>query len=261
MPDGGPGPTGPGSAESEAPRSSGTRKLLVLALAGALLGVPALLMFSLVTTQLPGEVVSGSQPGGPVVGRVVDSEGEPAAGVRIEAWGGVRQDVDTRRQMLTNIWQLPEEERSLERLAHATTNADGSFRIVLPPFEGYYGIAAGGGAWQRGYRELSLLGEEDEVVEPEPLEFELEPGSLLEVSVRRRDGRRVGRGRFEVSSLGGALRMGPTTLQSGEFEGDSIRLGALPPGEYEVEVVLTTGESFRAAVELVPGRNPLVAEL
>ncbi len=237
------------------------RKLLVLALIGLLVGVPTLLLISIVTTRLPPEARLGSQPGGAVLGHVVDVDGRPLTDVLVEAWGGTRRDVEGRRAMLRGIWELDGDRRSLERLAFTRTAADGSFRLEVPAFEGYYGIAAGGGTWQRAYREVSYLGPEDEVVELEPLEFELAPGSTLEVDVRRRDGRRVGRGRYEITSRSGFLGIGATTLQSGEFEGTGIRLEALPPGEYEVEVALTTGEAFRATVDLEPGENPLRVDL
>ena len=232
-PSAGPSP-GPSPGPSAPPRVRAMGLLLTV----GLLALPMLVVSQLLSGPNAGEVVSGSQPGGLVEGRVRDPEGEPLAGHEVTL-------------MLVPTDGEPTQE------AVALTDVAGQFSFQAPPLEGKYRLLAGGGLLRRTALDITMVNDEGRVLTLEPARLDLERGALLRIVLEREDGRPV---------TGGTLMLQGTTSGEGlfnlvvygirleqEFEGDTCEKGGLPPLKGDLTIRLRSGDVVSDKVALPAG--------
>ena len=202
----------------------------------ALLALPILVVSQLVGGT--GEVVSGSQPGGLLEGRVRDPEGEPLEGHEVIL-------------MLVPIDGEP------TRQAAVDTDAAGHFSFQASPVEGKYRLVAGGGLLRRFFTEITMVDAEGRALTLDPVVLDLEPGAVLRIVLERDDGRPV---------TGGTLVLEGTTTGEGlfnlltyrirlerEFEGGSCEVDGLPPLKGDLTIRLHSGDVVGDVVRLPAG--------
>jgi 5-hydroxyisourate hydrolase-like protein (transthyretin family) len=214
-------------------------RLFVVMTALLLLGLPLLVVGQMLRDRVQGPVTRGAQPGGELLGRVVDAHGEPVAGVAVELYlrGAKRPDVV--------VLQVP-------------TDADGRYRLHAPAGQGYYELRTGGGAWMYARREASFLDAQGETVEPPAFDFVLRPGSSLVVELRRADGLPVDGGevlldgRWSSSGSFSFLSDRPFS-ETYAFEGARIELAGLPPLRGRARITLRSGKVLELPLDLAPG--------
>lgn len=208
----------------------------------ALLALPMLVVSQLMTMRGSGEVVSGSQPGGLLEGRVRDPEGEPLEGHEVI------------------LMLLPMEGEATQE-GTVLTDTEGGFSFQVPPLEGKYRVIAGGGLLRRTFVDITMVDDEGDLLTLEPVDLDLEPGAVLRIVIEREDGRPV---------TGGTLILQGTTKGEGlfsllsyrirleqEFEGDTCEVGGLPPMEGDLTVSLRSGDVVGDEIKLPAGTTTL----
>lgn len=218
----------------DAAEPKGSRGVLVVWFL-VLLGLPLIVLGQLIRRDHP-IVPLTQQPGGEIRGVVNGPDGAPRPGDVVELWL-VAMDL-TRTRILV-----------------AETDAAGRFTFAAPPVEGRYEVRAGGGLLRRVVAEHSLTGTAGE----RDLVIDLEPGAVLDVELRRADGRAVGDGeallvgKAESAPLFGLFN--PELRVPTEFTRGRLRLDGLPPLTGRLQVQLAAGDSASRDVRLVAGEN------
>ncbi|MCP3916351.1 MAG: hypothetical protein GY711_12410 [bacterium] len=204
--------------------------LLTLVLVGLPFAVASRMLVSGVVRVQPGD-----QPGGALHGRVVDRMRSPLADEEVEVFVVARD----REPVSVGVFR---------------TDAEGRFACDVPPAHGVYRLYAGGGELQRISRDVSLLDSADEAVEPEAIEFVLEPGCTLDVRFERAGGGRVGEGKLTLQrkpALFGLFEV-PFSLTR-EFNSDGVVIDGLAPMTAVVFVRFASGFELAFEVELEAG--------
>jgi len=230
--------TGPDNGPDTKPGTGRPLRAMGLLLTLALLSLPMLVVSQLMTMRSTGEVVSGSQPGGLLEGRVRDPEGEPLEGHEVI------------------LMLLPIQGEPMQS-ATALTDADGGFSFQAPPLEGKYRLIAGGGLLRSTFSDITMVDDEGSALTLEPVDLDLQPGAVLRIVIEREDGRPV---------TGGTLILQGTTTGEGlfdlvsyvirleqDFEGDTCEVGGLPPMEGHLTVQLRSGDVVGDEVTLPAG--------
>lgn len=233
---------GPDAGPDAGPRVRALGLLLTL----GLLAPPLLVVAQLLSMHNAGEVVSGSQPGGLVEGRVRDPEGAPLAGHEVI------------------LMLLPEGGEPTQQAA-ALTDAAGRFSFQAPPLEGKYRLIAGGGLLRRTFLDITMVNDEGRTLTLEPVDLDLEPGALLRIVLEREDGRPVTGGTLVLQGttrgegLFGLLAYGIRLEQ--EFEANTCEVGGLPPLKGDLTIRLRSGDVVADEVELPAGTTTLTYRL
>jgi len=231
---------------STGPQARPRTRAMGLLLTAGLLALPPMVVSQLVSMQSAGEVVSGSQPGGLVEGRVRDPAGEPLEGHEV-------------------ILELVPEAGKPLREASALTDAAGRFSFPLPPFEGKYRLLAGGGLLRHTYVDITMVDEEGSALTLDPVSLDLELGALLRIVFEREDGRPVTggtvtlQGTTEGTGLFGMLAYGIRLKH--KFEGNTCEVGGLPPLKGDLTIRLHSGDVVGDEVTLPAGTTTLTYRL
>jgi len=212
----------------------------------ALLALPMLVVSQLLTMRSAGEVISGSQPGGVLEGRVLDPNGEALEGHEV-------------------ILMLVPIEGEPTQAATALTDSAGEFSFQAPPLEGKYRVLAGGGLLRRTFSDITMVNDEGRALSSEPVDLDLDPGAVLRIVIEREDGRTV---------TGGTLRLQGTTTGEGlfdllaygirleqEFEGNTCEVGGLPPMDGDLTIQLRSGDVVGDELTLPAGTTTLTYRL
>lgn len=206
-----------------------------------ILGAPLIVLGQLVREQHP-LVPMTEQPGGIIRGVVQSEEGEPLEDVGVELW-------------------LVGMDLSRANGGEARTDSQGRFQFDAKPCEGRYQLRVGDGTWRTLVRDHSLVG----IPEDFELDFELEPGVLLTLALRRPDGRAVGDGRAMLTaSLTDAPLLG--LFQSDlRIEGDVrdgiLVLDGLPACSGTLTILLDGGDTVSRELLLEAGERSLTWDL
>jgi len=202
-------------------------------------GIPALLTLGLIHSDRAHEAVRGTQPGGPIRGRVLGLDGEGLPGVEL-------------RLLLDPSAGEPQPDSIAAR---ATSGADGRFELRAPALEGRYTVIAGGGTWQPSARSFSFIGADGK----SELELRVQPGCELEVSFTRADGSAAGSGSYDLEGQPGGGWLSflgePERRYQGRLESGLLKLEGLPPMALHLFVRFDTGESVELQLDLRPGRT------
>jgi len=188
---------------------------------------------------------AGEQPGGELLARVVDEEGDPVEGADVE------------------LQLLP---LGAEPSTHATaaTDGEGRTRFDAPALHGKYRLLTGGGAYQRVGRERSFVDGRGRPVEQAEVVLEQRQGVQLDLSFSRAGSPMAGGTVWlEAKTLAGplfGLFGAPITLER-EFEGGECLLDGLPPLEGMVRVRFLDGTELTFQVEARKGRVELAYEV
>lgn len=229
----------------EAPDKEPASRLVGILLLILLVGLPVLVVSGLFVRVGPVRVVDGMQPGGAIVGRVVDPEGYPVAGVNVLLWlaeisedGSIAAHAD-------------------EETAPVVTDADGRFELNVPPFEGHYEIVAEGDLWVGASKGVTFVDRDGDPYDPGEIELTIEPGCLLRLELVDETGAPLGNGDYTLTGkadtgplfgLLGARRHSRGSIHKGVLE-----IGGVPPMEATISIHMDDGRLVEITLPLTAG--------
>jgi hypothetical protein len=216
----------------------GPQRVRVALLVLTVFGAPLALMLSFLWMRnAASRPPYAAQPGGALAGRLTTADGAPA--------------VDQPVRLL-----LHRREREPEPFQVVRTDAAGAFTAQVPALDGCYVVVAGGETWVEESREVSLA----EGAAPK-LDFVLQPGSAVVLTLARRDGRSIRGGEIQLvrasTTFGLAL---PSAARLSAFSDARIELGGLRPGRWTLHIRLGDGTEVTYELELEPGRHEIALE-
>jgi hypothetical protein len=216
----------------------GPQRVRVALLVLTLFGAPLALMLSFLWMRNAASLPPyAAQPGGALAGRVTTADGAPAA--------------DSPVRVL-----LHPRDRKPEPFHIVRTDAEGAFTAQVPALDGCYVVVAGGETWVEESREVSLA----EGAAPK-LDFALQPGSAVVLSLARRDGRPIQGGEIQLVRAGTTFGLAlPSAARLSAFSGARIELGGLRPGRWALDIHLDDGTEVTYELELEPGRQEIALE-
>lgn len=209
-----------------------------------LVGAPFLVTFSLLSSRAYGPVVRADQPGGRIDGTVLDPTGVPLADVEVE---------------LVLVTDPPVGASHAEVAERTRTDHEGRFSFEAPSHRGAYELRAGGGPWRKVAQGFTFVDGRGRKVEPEPVEFDLQPGAILTVEIERRRGGPLAGGEWELrghrSERTWLRWFEPELVTRGRFQGTRLTIGGLPPLGGTLTLRLDGGDVVTLPVELSVGET------
>lgn len=205
-----------------------------------LVGVPAVVTLFLLDNSGRHEAGFGRQPGGTVRGVVRDEDGRALWEASVSVFA-ITKDAPPRP------------------LGDVRTKNDGGYELTLPPVEGRYELRVSASEHQEVRLPLSTTVPADAPAAALVQDVQLKLGALLTVEIQRANGRPVGAGRYELSSMpGGGLFTGfggQPVVREGRFETGVFTIDSLPPAQVRLYVALASGETVESLLLLEAGKN------
>lgn len=225
---------------------------------------PVWVLRGLANVEVPDGAHVAEQPGGKIRGVVRSRSGEALAGVEVRvdlvnfADRGRRGGRGALRGTggpgaLGGAPGAPGGSDPLRRIEHGVveTGVDGTFEFDVPPHDGFYGVVAGGGFWQRKNQNFSYFDGGGQPREPEEVVLELEPAGALRVTAVNEPW--THQAMVVLREARGGRSRG-IAMRRATWDEEILELDAIPPGSYRVEIEHPGGLRTTHDVEIVAGR-------